>query len=46
MEMTLKVKKLRVGAVVPKRATEGSAGMDLYALLEGNAIGTRFIGKK
>ena len=36
MEMTLKVKKLRDGAVVPKRATEGSAGMDLYALPDGD----------
>ena len=34
MEMTLKVKKLRDGATIPKRATEGSAGMDLYALLD------------
>lgn len=32
--MKLMVKRLREGAVLPKRATEGSAGHDLYALLE------------
>ena len=31
--MKLLVKRLRDGAVIPKRATEGSAGHDLYALL-------------
>ena len=31
---TLKIKKLRANAVIPKRATEGSAGMDLYACIE------------
>ena len=31
---TLKIKKLRPDAVLPKRATEGSAGMDLYACIE------------
>lgn len=30
----MKIKLLREGAVVPKRATEGSAGYDLYACLE------------
>ena len=30
----LKIKKLRENAVVPKRATEGSAGMDLYACID------------
>lgn len=30
----LKIKKMRENAVVPKRATEGSAGMDLYACIE------------
>lgn len=30
----LKIKKLKDGAVVPKRATEESAGLDLSALLE------------
>ena len=30
----MKIKLLRDGAVVPKRATEGSAGYDLYACLE------------
>ena len=29
----LKIKRLREGAVIPKRATEGSAGMDLYACI-------------
>ncbi|MBR5234545.1 MAG: dUTP diphosphatase [Clostridia bacterium] len=33
MEM-LKIKKLRDNAVVPKRATGGSAGMDLYACID------------
>lgn len=32
--MKLLVKKLREGAVIPKRATEGSAGYDLSACLE------------
>ncbi len=32
--MKLLVKKLRDGAVIPKRATEGSAGHDLYAVLD------------
>lgn len=31
---SLKVKKLRDNAVVPKRATPGSAGMDLYACID------------
>lgn len=30
----LKVKKLRPAARLPKRATEGSAGMDLYACID------------
>lgn len=30
----LKIKKLRDNAVVPKRATVGSAGMDLYACID------------
>ena len=34
MEKVLKIKKLRDGAVIPKRATPGSAGMDLYAVLD------------
>ena len=32
--MELKIKKLREGAHIPKRATNGSAGMDLYACIE------------
>ena len=31
---SLKIKKLRDNAVVPKRATPGSAGMDLYACID------------
>lgn len=34
MEQKLKIKKLREGATIPKRATEGSAGMDLYACID------------
>lgn len=34
---TLRIKKLRENAVVPKRATSGSAGMDLYACID-NAV--------
>ena len=30
----LKVKKLKENAILPKRATEGSAGADLYACIE------------
>ena len=30
----LKIKKLRENAVIPKRATAGSAGMDLYACID------------
>lgn len=32
--MKLKIKKLNDNAIIPKRATEGSAGMDLYACIE------------
>ncbi|MBQ2943969.1 MAG: dUTP diphosphatase [Ruminococcus sp.] len=34
MEQKLKIKKLRENATIPKRATEGSAGMDLYACID------------
>lgn len=30
----LKIKKVREGAIVPKRATQGSAGVDLYACVD------------
>lgn len=33
MEQLVKVRKLRENAVIPKRATEGSAGADLYACI-------------
>ena len=31
--MELKIKKVRENAIIPTRATEGSAGMDLYACI-------------
>lgn len=36
--MILKVKKLRPGAILPCRATQGSAGMDLYACIDGPIV--------
>lgn len=30
----LKIKKVRENAIIPKRATQGSAGMDLYACID------------
>lgn len=33
MNINLKIKKMREGAIIPKRATEGSAGMDLCACI-------------
>lgn len=35
---TVKIKKVREGARIPFRATEGSAGMDLYACVDGYKI--------
>ena len=32
--MVMKVKKLRENAIIPKSATKGSAGLDLYAAIE------------
>ena len=32
--MELKIKKLKENAKIPARATEGSAGMDLYACID------------
>lgn len=36
--MNLKMKKLKDEAVIPKRATDGSVGYDLYACLEENIV--------
>lgn len=32
--MTLKIKKLRPGAIIPKRATKNSAGLDVHACID------------
>lgn len=34
VKMKLKIKKLKPNAKIPKRATNGSAGMDLYACID------------
>ena len=34
----LKIKKLKENAIIPKRATEGSAGMDLYACIDSSVV--------
>ncbi len=36
--MKLKIKKLNPNAMTPKRATEGSAGYDIYACIESSVI--------
>ena len=36
--LTLKMKKMRPGAIIPKRATAGSAGLDLCACTEGEVV--------
>ena len=36
--LTLKMKKMRPGAIIPKRATSGSAGLDLCACTEGEVV--------
>ena len=36
--MKLKIKRIRDGAVIPKRATAESAGLDLSAHLDGEAV--------
>ena len=36
----LKVKKLRPDAILPRRATEGATGLDLFACIEGQGIAT------
>ncbi|MDR0197512.1 MAG: dUTP diphosphatase, partial [Oscillospiraceae bacterium] len=36
--MTIKIKKIRQDAQIPFRATENSAGADLFALLDGDAL--------
>ncbi len=33
--MTLKIKKIKPNAIIPKRETKGSAGLDLHACLNG-----------
>lgn len=34
----LKIKKLKENAIIPKRATSGSAGMDLYACIDESIV--------
>ena len=36
--LTLKMKKVRPGAIIPKRATSGSAGLDLCACTENEVV--------
>src|SRR5687768_6385982 len=38
MSSVIKVKKLRPGAKLPFRATEGATGLDLYACLEAPVV--------
>lgn len=36
--MNLSIKKLKPNAVIPQRATEGSAGYDLFACIDGRVV--------
>lgn len=36
--MTLKIKKLKENAIIPKRETKGSAGLDLHACIDAPAV--------
>lgn len=38
MSKELKIMRLRENAVVPSRATDGSAGLDLYACIDNEVV--------